>query len=123
MSGAATISAFHAHVYFDPATQPAAAALREALAASFSVPLGRWHDGPIGPHTKGNCEVRFPVEQLGAVVAWLMLRRGELSVLIHPLTGDVLADHATYPMWLGEQVPLDLEVLRAYLEAENSKTA
>ena len=106
------ITTFHAHVYFDPATSSAAATLRDKVAASFAVTIGRFHDRPIGPHPKGTFEICFALDQLGPLVAWLMLHRDGLSVLVHPLSGDPLADHTTYPMWLGEQVQLDLEVIR-----------
>jgi aromatic ring-cleaving dioxygenase len=41
-----------------------------------------------------------------------MLNRGELDVLIHPLAGNAYDDHTVYAMWLGEKLPLRLDVLR-----------
>jgi aromatic ring-cleaving dioxygenase len=41
-----------------------------------------------------------------------MLNRGEHDVLVHPLTGDDYADHAHHAAWLGDKLPLDLDVLR-----------
>jgi aromatic ring-cleaving dioxygenase len=35
-----------------------------------------------------------------------------LSILVHPRTGDDVADHDTQPLWLGRQLPLDIEFLR-----------
>jgi aromatic ring-cleaving dioxygenase len=43
----ARITAYHAHVYYDAATRPLAAQLREAIGQRFEVGLGRWHDAPI----------------------------------------------------------------------------
>lgn len=41
-------------------------------------------------------------------------RRGGLSVLVHPMTGDDAADHDTNPLWLGERLPIDIEFLRRH---------
>ena len=38
-----------------------------------------------------------------------MLNRGGLDVLLHPETGDDLADHTAHAVWLGEKLPLRLE--------------
>jgi transposase len=50
----ATIAAYHAHVYYDPATtRGAAERVRAGLAARFpDARLGRWHDAPVGPHPR-----------------------------------------------------------------------
>ncbi len=106
------IAGYHAHVYYDPASRAAAAALREALAERFRVALGRWHDEPVGPHPQAMYQVAFPVEEFARLVPWLMLDRGELVVLVHPLTGDEYADHAHHALWLGAKLPLALEVLK-----------
>ena len=37
--------------------------------------------------------------------------RAGLTVLVHPLTGDDLADHRDHALWLGDSRPLDLEAL------------
>jgi aromatic ring-cleaving dioxygenase len=39
------------------------------------------------------------------------LRAAGLTVLIHPLTDDDLADHTTLAEWIGELLPLDVSVL------------
>jgi DOPA 4,5-dioxygenase len=93
------IEGFHAHVYYTPETKPAAARLREAIGTTFAVTLGRWHDGPVGPHSQAMYQIAFA--------------REALSVLVHPLTGDDYEDHATYSLWLGTPLPLHLDVLRA----------
>ena len=39
-----------------------------------------------------------------------MLNRRGHAVLVHPNTGDGLADHRDYPLWLGERLALDFSV-------------
>jgi len=50
---AVKISGYHAHVYYNASSRAAAERVREGLGARFRVRLGRWHDKPVGPHTKG----------------------------------------------------------------------
>jgi DOPA 4,5-dioxygenase len=110
------ITGFHAHVYFDEATRGAAERLREELTPRFALQLGRWHLQPMGPHTKPMYEVAFAGAEFAAVVPWLMLNRGGLSILVHPNTDDPVADHETNPLWLGEAVPIDVEFIRAVVK-------
>lgn len=107
------ITGYHAHVYYDAASKPAASTLRDALAAEdFEIQLGRWHDNPIGPHPCGSYQVAFAPDQFAALVPWLALNRGDLDVFIHPDTGDVLPDHTAHVIWLGKSYALNLDALR-----------
>jgi len=106
------ITGYHAHIYYDAATRPLAERLRQAIGEGFAAQLGRWHDQPVGPHPVAMYQIAFPVEEFPRLLPWLMLNRGQLSVLVHPLTGDDYEDHARYPLWLGAPLPLKLEVLR-----------
>lgn len=102
---------YHAHVYYLPETRAAAERLRLALGERFEVTLGRWHDKPIGPHTRGMYQVLFAADQFAALVPWLMLNRGAADVLVHPSTGDDIADHTAHALWLGDKLPLNLAAL------------
>ena len=106
------IAGYHAHVYYDPATKPAAQRLREAIGTRFNVRLGSWHDGPVGPHSAAMYQVLYAVEELPRLLPFLMLNREGLSILVHPVTGDDYTDHADFPLWLGKPLPLMLETLR-----------
>jgi DOPA 4,5-dioxygenase len=108
------IRGFHAHVYFDPATRGVAANVREELAARFTVELGRWHDVPVGPHPKSMYQVAFAAGEFAGIVPWLMLNRGGLGIFVHPITGDEVADHTSHALWLGEQLPLNIDFLRQF---------
>jgi aromatic ring-cleaving dioxygenase len=109
-----SISGYHAHIYYDPArTKDAAARLREGLGAAFpQATLGSWHDEAVGPHAVAMYQVAFAVEDFARLAPWLMLNRGELDVLIHPLAGNAYDDHTIFAMWLGDKLPLRLDVLK-----------
>jgi DOPA 4,5-dioxygenase len=103
---------WHAHVYYNAATRPTAEIVRAGLAVAAPLAqLGRWHDHPVGPHPHGSFQVAFELEQLPVVLPWLMLRRQGLTVLLHPETGDEIADHTVHAAWLGETLPLRLDML------------
>ncbi|MEH1820348.1 DOPA 4,5-dioxygenase family protein [Nostoc sp.] len=106
------IAGFHAHVYFDTASQDVAARVREGLGARFDVQLGRWFDHPIGPHPQGMYQVAFLPNQFAQVVPWLMLNREGLDILVHPNTGDAVSDHTEHSLWLGKKLDLNTEFLR-----------
>ncbi len=111
------ISRFHAHVYYEAATREVAERVREGLAQRFVVELGRWHEQPVGPHARPMYQVSFAPDQFDGVVPWLMLNRSGLSILVHPLTGDEVADHETNALWLGDRLPVDIEFLRRHAGA------
>jgi DOPA 4,5-dioxygenase len=56
-------------------------------------------------------EIDFDHAHRDAVIDWLEAHHGELSVLVHPVTEDELADHTLHVAWLGPAQPLDLTKL------------
>ena len=108
-----SITHYHAHVYYDPAsTRERAARLRERVAEAFpKATLGRWHDELVGPHPRSMYQIAFPRALLASFLPWLMLNRDGLTILVHPETGDDLADHTDHAAWLGGTLPLRLDVL------------
>jgi DOPA 4,5-dioxygenase len=105
------IKDWHAHVYFDPASRDAAWALRERIEKAFDIDMGRFHEKPVGPHPRFSYQVHFRNDQLARLISWLTLNRGDLTVFVHPNTGEALADHRDRAVWLGQQVPLNLDAL------------
>ncbi len=108
----ADIKDWHAHVYFDPASRDAAWTLRERIEKTFDIDMGRFHEKPVGPHPRFSYQVRFRNDQFAALIPWLALHRGELTVFVHPNTGEDLEDHRDRAVWLGQQVPLLLDALK-----------
>ena len=103
---------FHAHVYYDAESKTDAEALRAEIDARYDVVLGRWHDKPVGPHPFWSYQVAFTPELFGDIVPWLAMHRRDLTILVHPETGDDLIDHSDYAMWLGDSATLDLKRFR-----------
>jgi aromatic ring-cleaving dioxygenase len=114
---AARIEGYHAHIYYAPHTRAEAGRIREAIGARFDALLGRWHDEAVGPHPISMYQVAFAAAEFPRIVPWLMLNRGELSILVHPLSGDAYLDHAKFALWLGTPVELRLDVLRRLVES------
>ncbi len=108
----ASITGYHAHVYYDAGSKAAATELREAIAARFEVQLGRWHDRPVGPHPSWSYQVAFTPEVFAEIVPWLALNRGGLTIFLHPETGDAVPDHRDHALWLGDKAELNLDALK-----------
>ena len=107
------ITGYHAHIYFDVDTKPQAVAIREPIKERFVVVLGRWHDGPVGPHPCASYQIAFSCDAFGELMPWLMLNQAGLDILVHPLTGDELRDHTEYALWLGCSRKLNANVFRS----------
>jgi aromatic ring-cleaving dioxygenase len=124
-SGSPAVYGYHAHVYYDAATLPVAERLRVALDENFAVELGPNSGERVGPHPVPQFQMIFKNEQFQTVVPWLMLNRGGLDILIHPLTDDMVDDHTVYALWLGTPIKLVLDRMqrRGYSDALLPKAA
>lgn len=112
MKEVARIKDWHAHVYFTAETRGVAERLREGIGERFpEAVLGRWHDRPVGPHTRAMYQVLFPVGLYPELVPFIALNRDGLAVLVHPNTGRDRDDHSLHAMWMGEVLAVDLSVL------------
>lgn len=74
--------------------------------------LNRMNYVPIGPHVIGSYETCCNASSLSQAQSFFMQNRGNLSVLLHPLTRYEVLDHTTRAMWLGKDMPLDISRLR-----------
>jgi aromatic ring-cleaving dioxygenase len=117
------IASYHAHIYYDPArTRAEAEQLRAWIGERFSVTLGRWHDVKVGPHDQAMYQVAFAREIFAEFVPWLMLNRGQLSVLVHPNTTNPRRDHAADPIWIGPALAVHADKLPEHAEIEQTPT-
>lgn len=114
------IKEWHFHIYFhqnNASEHQAALELRDAVlrlrrnGAFVAVPLFRVNTGPIGPHPVGSYEIWCPSESFSSVFSYLCMSRGQLSILVHPLTINPREDHDARAAWIGSPFPLDLSTL------------
>ena len=107
---------YHAHVYFgDASERTEALALREQLRQRFpTAALGSIHDQRVAFHPLPMYQVSFSTDAFATLVPYLMQHHGPLSILIHPVTGNVWDEHVAQPLWLGPQLSLDLDILRRF---------
>jgi DOPA 4,5-dioxygenase len=52
-------------------------------------------------------ELNFPKHLFKEISKWLALHRGNLTILIHEVTGDDDRDHTIGANWLGTSLQLD----------------
>lgn len=104
---------YHTHIYFTQEQSVQALSLKEKMQRELGdkVQAHRLHHEPIGPHPLPMFEADCLGENYLTVVNWLIANRGDLKVLIHPLSGNAMDDHTVYAQFLGEKLPLDLSVL------------
>jgi len=107
---------YHAHIYYEAGSRAAAerlhdnlAAMRAGNAVSGLLFVGELRDRSVGPHPKPQFEIHFVASALPRLVS--VLGNAGLTVLVHPVTDDDLADHTTLAEWIGEPLLLDESVL------------
>ncbi|PAV23404.1 dopa -dioxygenase [Pyrrhoderma noxium] len=101
------VKEWHFHIYFlqrNEEQHKAALALRDSVlrlrrdGAFIAVPLHRVNTEPIGPHPAGSYEIWCPSESFASVFSYLCMNRGELSILVHPLTKEERASVFDVPL-------------------------
>lgn len=101
---------FHAHIYFDPPQLGEAQALAAATQSRFGVPVGHFHQRPVGPHPRGSVQMTVPTAQFGEVATWLAVNRAGLTIFAHASTGDDKLDHMHNVVWFGPSEELNLAI-------------
>ncbi len=103
---------FHAHVYFALRHIDHAKALhkkitneRKDVTAIF--PL---INHLVGPHKMPMFELHFSNNDRN-IIEWLESERGDMPVLIHPVSSDQLLDHTERAIWLGRELGIFEETL------------
>uniref|UniRef100_A0A915L0C0 DOPA 4,5-dioxygenase n=1 Tax=Romanomermis culicivorax TaxID=13658 RepID=A0A915L0C0_ROMCU len=123
------IKEFHFHVYFFQTNENS---VNEALNlwneiqrnidnGYFKVRLLKFNRTPVGPHPVGSYEIWCPVEYFAKAYSFMVLNRGWLSILVHPLTNMEVDDHSQRAGWLGPPVNLDMSRLCAKLKTVPSQ--
>lgn len=102
---------YHAHIYFELGQQSVAEKVHQAIQSSRDdiTAIFPLVTRKVGPHDKPMFEVHFNNNQHG-FIEWLAQHRAGLSVLIHPVTGNDLADHTSNATWLGKALHLHTEM-------------
>lgn len=102
--------AYHAHVYFDEESKRVANELCQEAGEEFDLKVGRFHEKLVGPHPRWSCQIIFSAKDFERFIPWLEDKRGNLTVLVHALTGNDLQDHTEFAYWLGQPVSLSLSI-------------
>src|SRR4051812_14995784 len=107
------VADYHFHLYFTERSRASAATIHERLAGQqeFGVRAGPLQGGPIGPHFVPQFQATVLPADLEAALRWYMFNHGDHAVLVHPNSGDELADHTVHALWMGERLPLDHDKL------------
>lgn len=106
------IKEYHFHTYYfqcnDESKEKALNLynLIKDLTAFIAIPH-KFNEEPVGPHPIGSFETWVPQESFAEAYSWFLLNRGDLSILIHPLTRDEIEDHTVRAVWMGDSLPLD----------------
>jgi aromatic ring-cleaving dioxygenase len=108
------IQTYHAHIYFSLDEMPLATQVRENIITELPQLSykGQLIPIPIGPHPKPMFEIHIPAADINYAMATIDGLRQGLSVLIHPVQHDEMAAHTLDARWLGEKLPLNLEILK-----------
>lgn len=106
---------FHAHIYYTAETRQHALILRALIQQVFGDHLSVYSmvDRLVGPHLLPMFEVEFSESVYDALLDFLEMHRGDLPVLIHPLTDDQIANHGVLARWLGQELPINWSKLSA----------
>lgn len=103
---------YHAHIYFNDDSKVLAKNLCAISADNFHLNVGRFHEKPVGPHTSWSCQVTFAKNDFDRYLTWLDANRENLTIFVHPVTGDHLKDHTEFASWLGQEVELKLDIFK-----------
>jgi aromatic ring-cleaving dioxygenase len=98
------------HIYFTLENRHKAVELQSRALKELADPVyfvGPLFDIAIGPHPLPSFEINFAADRFLESLAWMMKNRGDLTVLIHQVTGDDPWDHSQGAVWLGPPVVLD----------------
>ena len=79
------------------------------LKKNLSVKARKMYDSTVEPHPGPMFQITFSPETFGSIVRFLSFNRNGLSILVHPNTGELIADHFERTTWMGKSLDLDIE--------------
>ncbi|NAX22241.1 DOPA 4,5-dioxygenase family protein [Vibrio sp. V39_P1S14PM300] len=97
---------YHFHVYFALNNVAAAEELHQKIRQTQADKIERIYplvERLVGPHKMPMFEIHVADINNG-FADWLDAQRGDLSVLMHPVTGNDLKDHTEGAAWLGREL-------------------
>lgn len=109
------IKNYHFHLYYsleEAQISKATIILNKLAQEKPGIPIGRIWEKPVGPHPIGSCQVTVEREKFSEMMEWFLANRQELSLFIHPNTGDDLIDHTVHTIWLGNEFSLNTDMFR-----------
>ncbi len=102
------------HVYFSSLEErETALAFRESMKEAFALKhfyFGELINIPVGPHRVPQWEGNFQEDLLSEVFLWIIANRGNLNILLHPFSGDVVWDHSTGGVFFGDTAAANVNV-------------
>ncbi|WP_061939740.1 DOPA 4,5-dioxygenase family protein [Collimonas pratensis] len=108
---------YHAHIYYEPENRTIAEVLHfrlsELTKPGDSSPIhfiGQLRDSKVIPHPIPQFVIHIAKENFEAVLP--IIASSGLRALVHPLSGDDLADHTISAQWIGEPLELELASFR-----------
>ncbi|MDN3616654.1 MAG: DOPA 4,5-dioxygenase family protein [Vibrio gallaecicus] len=104
---------FHGHVYFGLRNAQLAEDFRQKLIQERkdAIEVFPLVQRLVGPHKMPMFEIHFKNND-NNLIEWLEAERGDMSVLIHPVTGgEELLDHTERAIWLGRELGVFEETL------------
>lgn len=102
---------YHVHIYYNSETRAAAHAflVKHRLRSWSRRPwISTMIDENIGPHTSSMFQVNVDDDFMDEYMEFFNRENPGLSMLLHEVTGDEIADHTTGTRWFGPEVPMDL---------------
>ncbi|CAF1414064.1 unnamed protein product [Adineta steineri] len=119
-----TYYSYHIHTYFLQKNEnqvAEATALRSKFINQFKVDscndaCGTWcpkichwdlNMAPAGPHPIGSWGIYVPLEQVTETISFISMYHGNLTILVHPNSGQVKTDHLVNGFWIKSMLPLD----------------
>jgi aromatic ring-cleaving dioxygenase len=106
---------FHGHFYFSPETMTSAEVVRQKMMIELTQLIRVFPLLPrqVGPHPYPMFEFHFRGSDYEVVKAWLEKNRNGHSILLHPLSGNDIQDHTQYAEFLGPELGLNIDFLKA----------